>query len=398
MPGHTSHPHLYTYSAVNACGSIVKGRIAARSFTQARQKLLDREIFLVELCRRESRKMVKVSENLIAHFFQQLAQLLESGLDLGACFAVLKTTDMPRVLRDWALRIDQRVHEGHLLSAAFRDDGRCGTAQCALIEAGELRGTLAQGLRSAAQLMQDRIDLRRSLEAKLAYPALLVVLCLSIFLLFIFAIAPQLEPALQMGNLEHRVHWMFAFSAWARQRGQSALAWFAACMVCTTWLVRGPLARAWLSRFVLRLPFVGSCIYSGNLYWFFRVLAQLLEGKIELARALPIAVNATQNPSLAQRLAKPLKRIENGQTLSSAMQESGLLPQVPLQLLVVGEKAGTLATATSNVARFFQHRRDKLLKGLLSALQPGLLLLIGALIAFVGQLVLRPLMTLEVAP
>ncbi|HPO77836.1 MAG TPA: type II secretion system F family protein, partial [Thermoclostridium caenicola] len=135
----------------------------------------------------------------------------------------------------------------------------------------------------------------------------------------------------------------------------------------------------------LKLPILGPIMLKSVIARFTRTLSTLLEGGIPVVQALESAGPTSGSDVLAETVKLATKRIEEGKTIASTLEESEVFPPMVTHMIAVGEESGTLPSLLDKLAEFYEEEVDVTTKSLQSLIQPVLLIFIGVLVG--GMLV-----------
>jgi type II secretory pathway component PulF len=392
----------FAYRARDAQGSLVEGvldcadrAIAIRQIEL--QKCIPVRIDLVgpepKTAQRDSAAPAPPTQNLkIPHgqllvFTEQLAHLLQAGMTLDEGLSVLeKRLKQPRV-QQMTHALHQALVDGRSFSQALSELPRIfPPLYVNLVAAGEASGALPQILlRLVKHLMQAK-ELRDRVQQALIYPAFLALAGAALITIFITFMVPQLTgfmaqtggalplPTRILLHLHHAItgYWWVGVLA-----GVSAVIGFRA-------LVRSDEGRTAWDRFKLMIPGYGRVIRHRYYAQFSRTLGTLMENGIPLLRALDLVTEIAGNRFLELKLSEVRKAVIDGATLSAALQEQKMFPDLFTDMMSVGEQTGHFAETMQAIADVYERELDRTV-GLISQLIPPVIIVVIA--ALVGLVV-----------
>jgi len=140
-----------------------------------------------------------------------------------------------------------------------------------------------------------------------------------------------------------------------------------------------------VDRFMLKIPVVGKILHEAAIARFARTLAVTFKAGVPLVEALDIVAGATGNIVYEQAVLRMRDEVATGQRLQRAMENSGLFPNMVIQMIAVGEESGSLDAMASKVADFYELEVDTAVDALSSLLEPLIMAILGVL---VGSLVI----------
>jgi type IV pilus assembly protein PilC len=331
---------------------------------------------------RRRRRPVGLRDLLI--FNQELAGLLRAGLPLLHSLELLqerqRNADLKTILRDVA----DRVRSGEELSQAFRAHGEHFPALYASsLTAGERSGELEPVLRRFIRYLRLVLDTRKKVISALVYPTLLVVLSAAMVAVMIVAVIPRFSVFYEAMEVELPLptRIILGFSTWL----QSNLVWLAlglagGVFALRRWAATDPGRRS-LDRLKLRLPLVGTVLHRFSLSEFCRSLATLLGGGMPLVPALGIGVDSVSNAFIRSRLQPVVGKVREGQALHRALEESGVVSDLAIDMVKVGEATGALDEMLGNVSDFMDDEVETRIQRLLSLVEPLMLVFMGVVVS-----------------
>jgi type IV pilus assembly protein PilC len=145
-------------------------------------------------------------------------------------------------------------------------------------------------------------------------------------------------------------------------------------------------------KLTLSSPFFGQIVKNLNLARFCRTFFTLLKSGVPILEALDISIDTSPNEVFKRSLKKAKKRVEQGQKISQGLKESSkIFPAIFSEMVLVGEKSGTLEETFLYLASFYEREADYTLKNLTQILEPILLILVGFFVAFVALAIIIPI-------
>ncbi len=387
----------FAFKATSPNGSLESGSIEARSKAEAFQFLLRRDLRPVSLSPLSSApassnnpppsSQKPLSSGDLLLFTEELAELLESGLQLDQALKVIESRSGASSLRSVASSLRSQVREGVSFSAALRlAGGGFSELYCSMAAAGEAAGALPRILRRQADYLALIIDLRRRVSAALIYPS--IVFSAGIVLLFIFMtfLLPQLTLLLSktgqklplMTRLLIDTSEFFAHYGWL-------LALLAALAAALFWSwKRQPSGRLSWDRTILHLPIVGPAISSKYLAEFCQTIATLSSNGVPLLHALSLFQRATANVYLKGLLSRLLERVSEGSSLAFSLRQLPFFPGLLVDIVSVGEQSGDLPAALQRGAKRYDRDFSLQVQRITALIQPLTILIVALFVGLVA--------------
>jgi general secretion pathway protein F len=146
-----------------------------------------------------------------------------------------------------------------------------------------------------------------------------------------------------------------------------------------------------IDRTLLRLPAVGALVRKMAVARFSRTLGSLLENGVVLLSALEIVKNVVGNVLLADAVAAAAREVGKGQGLGNALSASRVFPDLPIQMISVGEQSGQLEAMLYKVADVYENEVQATILRMTSLLEPVMILLMGIVVGFIVLAICLPI-------
>lgn len=373
---------VYRYTAKNQQGGTVTGLVEAEDPRRAagivrEMGLLPLDVYPERTANaQQAEQMVMqkvvypvysgVSVRDLAIFYRQLATAVRAGIPIHrALISVAENTGKPR-LRRMVQTVVNDLMQGKPLAQAMRKQPHVfDELQIALIQAGEESGLLDNMLERLADYLERDYKLRLKIRAGTFYPKVLLVAGIFIPKIPILVVGGGLIP-----YLRETVGWA----------GPILLAVLAIVALVRIALQVEPLREAYDS-LKLMFPGIGGLVRQLAMARFSRAMAALFSAGVPLQRAIALSALAADNYSLTKRLRSAVTAVEHGQSLSSAFQQTGVMPPLVLDMLRTGESTGSVDTMMDKVAEYYEQETDVKSHQAVIALSVGVYLLIALWIA-----------------
>ncbi|MDE2964515.1 MAG: type II secretion system F family protein, partial [Acidobacteriota bacterium] len=168
-----------------------------------------------------------------------------------------------------------------------------------------------------------------------------------------------------------------------------------ALLVILTMWARSIQGRSHIDRLKLKLPVIGE-VWSKFLFaQLSRTLSTLLSGGTPLVGSLEIVADSTGNRVVTQALNRAVVAVREGQSLSASLEPSGVVPEVAIEMIEVGESSGNLSEMLGHVADFYDEEVNTRLNQLFTYIEPILLMILAIIVAFVLIALYLPIFSLS---
>ena len=365
----------------------------ASSLEEARQKLVDRGLYvysvesrggrLADLLRRKSGRQIGGSEFLILN--QQFNTLIKAGLPILKSLDLLATRASSPKLRPVISQIRDRVREGKSLSEAVTEAGVFSKVYSTAILAGEKSGNLPGVLEYYIAYQRVSTGFRKKILASLVYPCLLISVAVIIVTYLVTAVIPKFALLYRDLNVQLPTPTRVLIAVTGEYRFfvlgfVALLAATAAGIFLWSRTEEGGTA---FDRFKFRLPVVGDTLLKFQVAQFSRTLSTLLTGGTPLVAGLHTASDAITSNLLRSTVGRATQMVREGESLHGALASSGVMPELALDMIEVGESSGALSPMLNSVAEFYEEEVNLRLTALVSLIEPILLIFMGLLVAFI---------------
>lgn len=380
----------FSYTAVDTAGKRQRGRLLADSTQDAVRLLHERHLQVITIgtgdaagasrgSSRRARGRAR-STDAVAILVNELATLLEAGVPLAEAVATLalgQGDDHPLT------SVLKEIRGGSAFSQALSQSGmRLPDYVQQLVRAGEATGKLADALRAAAQHLEAEQQFAQEARNALLYPLVLVGTgIVATFVMFVFVV-PRFAAILD--NPKADLPWIsklvLGMGLWLTQHQVAVGLGVALLVGGGVWLSRRSEMREAAWEFAARLPVLGAWTLHAELARWASLFAVLLNSRVPLLTALGQANETLRRRSLRARSAMVLGEVRGGKALSQALADHTLLDASGLNLIRVGERAGSLPKTMRSLAHMHVNQSQLRLKRFLVLLEPLTILCISVVL------------------
>lgn len=325
-----------------------------------------------------------VSEKDISLFTRQLATMMKSGVPLLQAFDIVgKGHSNPSVAR-LLFDIKTDVETGSSLQQAFKkyplyfDE-----LYCNLIGAGEAAGILDTLLDRLATYKEKIQAIKSKIKAALFYPVSIIVVAFLITAVIMIFVIPAFEEL---------------FSSFGADLPAPTLVVMAISKVFVTywWAIFGGIGGGFytffyfwkrsrkmqdaMDRLMLKLPIFGHLIKIASIARWARTLSTMFAAGVPLVEAFDSVAGAAGNAVYFDATKYIQREVTTGNSLTVAMQNTEVFPSMVLQMVAIGEEAGSLDAMLSKVADFYEQEVDDAVEALSSLMEPIIMVVLGTLI------------------
>jgi general secretion pathway protein F/type IV pilus assembly protein PilC len=389
----------YAYVARDLRGHKKNGTLSANSQQDVlaqldKLNLLPTEISLVKASAFQGKR---VSGQVMANTYNQLASLLRSGVPLLRSLTVLAGQTKKPALKAVLEEIRGKVEEGEPLPVAMARHPRVFSDMAVnMVRAGNEGGFLEESLERVAAFTEQQEDLKGRTVGALAYPVFLAVVGLTVVTVLVIVFVPKFEPLFtklrDKGELPAATDWLLNMSALLQSSWWMILGAAIAVVVGLLQYLNTDSGRHWLDWAKIKVPLFGSIFLSLAVARFCRVLGTLLNNGVPILKSLDISSRAAGNQILAESIQKASENITAGQRLATPLAASGHFPSQVVEMITVAEESNTLEKVMVQISDSLEKTTFRRLDILVKMLEPMMLLLMAGVVFFIVLALMVPLL------
>lgn len=326
----------------------------------------------------------KIQDKDITLFTRQLATMMKAGVPLLQSFEIVaKGTDNQAVAKLFT-DIKGDVETGTSLSHAFRKYPLYfDNLFCNLVGAGEQAGILDDLLDRLA-LYKEKIEaIKGKIKSALFYPISVMVVAFIVVALIMLFVVPAFKSVFESFGADLPAPTLFVMAMseyfvnnWYLIFGSIG---FGIYFFMQAWR-RSPKVQMVMDQALLKLPIFGSVIRKATIARWLRTLSTMFAAGVPLVEALDSVGGAAGNHIYLQATKKIQQEVATGTSLTVAMQNANVFPNMVLQMASIGEESGALDSMLGKSADIFEREVDDAVESLSSLMEPLIMVVLGTLI------------------
>ena len=381
---------LYTCKIGSADGKIIEKEFEAASADILKQSLTSQGFFVFSVASKplqflwkKGAARKKIDTKALITFNQELLVLIKAGLPImHALDAILERIDKGRLAEVLEIIRDD-IKGGSSLSDAFeRHPSAFSHLYIASIRAGERTGDLPQTLKRYITFLKKTEGFRKKVITALFYPAILLsVAFVAITLLLVYVVPTFSQVYADAGSkLPTPTLILIGFTSVLKKFFPLLIAAvFFGVYLFKKW-INTESGRITVDSFTLKIPVLGDIFSKYSIVSFTRTLATIIESGIPIVESLKMSVGTLNNKILEGRLTAAIRRVEEGVSLSVAIDGAKLMPTIALRMLSAGESSGSLEEMLEGISDYFEEELDQRLHLLSTAIEPAIMVVMGVVI------------------
>jgi len=376
--------HTFLWEGRDRTGKIVRGEMRAGGQTVVITALRRQGISVVKVKKQSYRRGGKVVDKDVTLFTRQLATMMKAGVPLLQAFDIVaKGTDNVAVAKLFT-DIKADVETGTALSQAFRKYPLYfDPLFCNLVGAGEQAGILDDLLDRLATYKEKMQAIKAKIKSALFYPVAVVVVAAIVVTVIMLFVIPAFKnvfanfgadlpaPTLMVIAISD-----FFTSYWYLLFGVIGGTFY---FLMQAWR-RSPAVQAFMDRTLLKLPVFGEVIRKATIARWLRTLSTMFAAGVPLVEALDSVGGASGNHVYLMATKRIQQEVSTGTSLTVAMQNCKVFPNMVVQMTAIGEESGSLDGMLGRCADVFEREVDDAVESLSSLLEPMIMVFLGTVI------------------
>lgn len=375
---------LYIWAGVDRNGRKVHGEMRAEGDAAIKTALRKQGYNKLIVKKQKVKRARKINEKDLTLFTRQLSTMLKSGVPLLQALDIVgKGHDNPSV-GNLLSTIKSDIEVGNTLTEALRKHPKYFDAlYCNLVEAGESAGILETVLDRLAVYKEKILGVKSKIKSALFYPTAIIVVAFVIVAVIMIWVIPAFKELFSSFGADLPLPTKIVMD-------------LSDVFVAYWWAIFGGIAGAFIGgrsmfkkslklqhmfqRYLLKAPVFGNLVYKGALARWSRTLATMFAAGVPLVEALESVGGATGNIVFEQATNEIRNKVSVGTTLTQALVEATVFPNMLIQMTQIGEEAGALDSMLNKVADFYEAEVDDAVAALASLMEPMIMAFLGVII------------------
>jgi type IV pilus assembly protein PilC len=389
---------MFQWEGKDKQGRVIKGEMRAGGESVVAASLRRRGIMASKIKKQTFSRGRKITEKDLALFTRQLCTMLKAGVPLMQCFDIVgrghSNRSMTRLLND--IRMD--VETGTSLNGAFRKYPIYFDALfCNLVAAGEQAGILETLLDRLAIYKEKTLALKGKIKKALFYPTAIILVAILITAIIMIFVIPSFKSVFTSFGADLPVPTLvvIAMSDFFVQYwyillfGTGGFLYF----LYASWK-RSPKVQMMVDRLLLKPPVIGELIMKASVARWSRTLATTFAAGVPLVEALDSVGPAAGNAVYKEATKQIQNEVNVGTALAQSMQNTGVFPNMAVQMTSIGEESGSLDSMLQKVADYYEREVDETVDALASLIEPMIMVVLGVIIGGIVVAIYMPIFKL----
>ena len=390
----------YQYSAVNQTGTIVRGKIDAKSSTDLERRLGRLGLSIIsgdEVKRLSSGGLFqrKISRDELAQFCFYVERLVTGGVPLLEGLSDVRDSVTNPTLRNTVGLLITDIEQGVTLSQALKQYPKIfDEIFVALVEAGEQSGELDTVLRNIGENIRWQADILKRMRKVFTYPIFALVVMMGATYGLMVLVVPKMTTLLKTLGQELPPYTLALIAT-----SEFLQEYLVQLIVGAVLLVVGlqlstkviPGLDYYLDKMKLRMPILGPVMEKLLMSRFANIFGMIYASGISVIEGLKISKGSMGNKFMAKGMDGVIQNITEGSTLTNAFRESGLFPPLVLRMIRLGETTGGVDQAMEQIKNYYDRDANEAIEAAQAAIGPIMMVFVAGLMVWVIVAVYSPL-------
>ncbi len=379
----------YIWEGTDNKGNRSKGEINARSDALVKAELRRQGIRPLKVKKKPQALFGSMGQKPIvpkdiAVFSRQLATMMASGIPLVHSFDFIGKGHEKPAMQDMLANIKSDIEGGSTLAESLgKYPFQFDELFCNLVEAGEHAGILEDLLVKIAEYKEKTESLKAKIKKALTYPISVLVVAVVVTAILLIFVVPQFESLFSGFGAD-----LPAFTQMVVELSRFMQEWWWAVFGIIGGVVfvlmqvkkRSRKFNHLLDRMILKMPIIGDIMNKAAIARYARTLSTMSAAGVPLVEALESVSGATGNIVYSEAVLQMREQVATGIQLQQAMKNVGLFPHMVVQMVAIGEEAGSVESMLGKVADFYEEEVDNAVDSLSSLIEPLIMAILGILV------------------
>jgi type IV pilus assembly protein PilC len=330
----------------------------------------------------------------IVMFNVQLANMLNAGLSIISSLETLQKQCENKRLSEVIGRVSRSVEAGESFSQALEKHPRVfPNLFVSMVKAGETSGDLGKVLNRYAEFAETQAELQRKIREALYYPIILIVAATGVIVFLATVLIPKFVEIFNRAGISLPLPTIVLFGIGTAIRQFWYLIILSGVLIILGLrrYVRTKTGKFRFDKVSLKLPILGPVVRKTCISRFARTLSTLVDSGVPILESLDIVSDVVNNQVLGRVIRQMRQSVEKGERLAESLKVSEEFPPDTVQMISVGEESGNLVGMLNKISNFYDRATGYSIKKMVASLEPILLLVMGAIVAFTMASMLLPM-------
>ncbi|HWW04114.1 type II secretion system F family protein [Collimonas sp.] len=375
---------VYLWEGKDKKGKVMRGELRAGSETVVNVTLRRQGILVTKVKKKTFRNGKKVSEKDISLFTRQLATMMKAGVPLLQSFDIVAKGHANPSVSKLVNDIRGDVETGTSLSQAFRKFPLYfDPLFCNLVGAGEQAGILEDLLERLAIYKEKTLAIKSKIKSAMFYPVSILAVAFIVTAVIMIWVVPAFKSVFSSFGADLPAPTLFVMGISDFMVANWYIIFptiFAGLYLFFQSWKRSLKMQRYMDRLLLKAPIFGEVIRKATIARWTRTLATMFAAGVPLVESLDSVGGASGNAVYLDATKKIQGEVSTGTSLTTAMENANVFPNMVTQMVSIGEESGSLDQMLGKVADFYEAEVDDAVASLSSLMEPLIMVILGVLI------------------
>ncbi len=377
----------FNWEGKNRSGKVVQGQISAQSMEVAKMQLRKQGITPTKV-RKEGSPLFagkkKIGSADITFFVRQMATMIKAGVPLVQAFDIVGDGVENQSMKELIGKLRDSVAAGNDFASALKEHpAHFDDLTCNLVEAGEQAGALEHMLDKVAIYKEKTESLKKKIKKALMYPIITLIIAFIVTVILLVKVVPTFQEMFDSFGAELPAPTQFVvfLSEAAQEYWMPVVAALVMAIVAFLQaLKRSPAFKDSFDAFILKSPVFGDLLRKAAVARYARVLSTTFAAGVPLVDALVSVSGAVGNAVYRDAVLKVRDEVSGGQQMHFAMRNTGVFPNMVVQMTSIGEESGALDAMLDKAASYFEEEVDAAVDGMTALIEPLMMAFLGVVV------------------
>ncbi|MBR5348787.1 MAG: type II secretion system F family protein [Lachnospiraceae bacterium] len=392
----------YQYVAVDQKGAKRKGKIEAPDTSRAERTLKLEGLIPIQVKETMFAENVSlggksVKPRTMAVFCRQMVSLLNAGVSIVDAFGMLADQCDNKIMQAALRDVMSNVAKGENLARSLKEHPNVFSPMMInMVDAGEASGSLENSFDRLAIQFEKDARLKATIKKALVYPIVVLIVAVAVVIVMLNFVIPQFSDMFKDLDTElpTLTKVVVAMSDWMKENVIILIAVIVIIVIAWRVFASSPTGQVVIGRTSMKLPLIGSVITKSAAARFARTMSTLLSAGISIVDALEITSKNMPNVLYKDALLYAKDEVEKGVQMSDPLRKSGLFPIMICHMTKIGEDTGNIEEMLDRCAGYFEEEVETAVAGLMTAMEPMIIILLAGVVGVLIGACLMPMLTL----
>lgn len=394
---------LYKYVALQN-NQRVKGEMEAASEKEIADYLKSNGYFPIEIQEKKKSQIAflsnifeRVAFQDIVYMTRQFAIMLDAGLTLIDSIDIIKKQASKPPLKKMLEDIDHQLRDGKTFSQTLTSyPGQFSHFYIALVRSGEASGKLDKILEKLAEHLERQREFNQRIRNALIYPIVIITAMVAMMFVMFAFVMPKLLSLYDNFQIElpQTTKNIMVVSKFMESYWMWVLLGIIAAIIAIMKFLKTKRGKNIFDTYIFKVPVIGNIVRTSGLVDATRTLSILISSGVPILDGLIIITDVNSNVLFHDAFVRISQKVEKGMSVGTAMSNEPIFPESLTQMTIVGEQTGHLDETLSKLAEYYQTESEMAVKGMLTLLEPMIIIFLGISVGFLVLAVITPIFSL----